>query len=48
MLYGDPDLYDALLPASEGQLNFYLALCATQARFSLSPAAAVKSSCRLH
>jgi SAM-dependent methyltransferase len=26
MLYDDPDLYDALLPASEGQLNFYLAL----------------------
>jgi SAM-dependent methyltransferase len=26
MLYDHPDLYDALLPASEGQLNFYLTL----------------------
>ncbi len=26
MLYQNPDLYDALLPASENQLNFYLAL----------------------
>jgi len=24
MLYDNQDLYDALLPASEGQLNFYL------------------------
>ena len=26
MLYDNPDLYDVLLPASEGQLNFYLGL----------------------
>src|ERR1700722_9665975 len=26
MLYQNPDLYDALLPASENQLNFYVAL----------------------
>ena len=26
MLYDNPDLYDALLPVSESQLNFYLAL----------------------
>ena len=26
MLYDDPDLYDALLPASQSQLNFYVTL----------------------
>ena len=42
MLYDDPELYDALLPASTAQLNGYQSLREpTQVMFSRSLAAAV-------
>jgi SAM-dependent methyltransferase len=36
MLYDDPDLYDALLPASAAQLNFYLNLARASAGDALA------------